>query len=45
MIEVIKILGTPSYEEIKEMNAGFSYQDYEQLPKVKRKQWKDVNMY
>jgi len=40
LVEIIKILGTPSREEIRAMNK--EYQDYKQFPSIKPHPWAKV---
>lgn len=41
LIEVIKILGTPTKTQVAEMNPDYDLNDYK-FPKVKRKEWRQV---
>ncbi len=43
ILEVIKVLGTPSREEVRAMNPTYELSDYD-LPKIKGKSFRKVNM-
>jgi len=40
LVEIIKVLGTPTREEVNFMNP--EYQDYKRFPMIKSKQWSNV---
>ena len=44
LVEIIKILGTPSYAEMLEMNSECDFKKY-QLPKIGAKNWEKVLFY
>ena len=41
LIEIIKVLGTPTKTQVIDMNPEYDLNDYK-FPKVKRKEWKQV---
>ena len=40
--EIIKILGTPTEEEVMEMNSAFDMKEYKRLPQIKNTPWNHV---
>jgi hypothetical protein len=46
LVEIIKVLGTPSFEEIMEMNKNCDIEKY-QFPKINARSWEKVtrNLY
>ena len=42
LIEIIKVLGTPSKEQIMEMNKKYCLKDYKKIPKVKKLDWSKI---
>ncbi len=44
LVEIIKILGTPTYSEMLEMNPECDFQKYK-LPKIGAKTWEKVNIF
>jgi hypothetical protein len=42
LIEIIKIMGTPSKAEVIEMNPQYDLQEYSKFPIVKKTEWKNV---
>ena len=44
LVEIIKILGTPTYSEMLEMNPECDFQKYK-LPKIGAKTWEKVNLF
>jgi hypothetical protein len=42
LIEIIKILGTPTKQEVQEMNRVYDMKEYIKFPKVKATPWKNV---
>lgn len=44
MIAIMEILGTPSEEEMAAMNPFFNRKEYDIMPKVKGRNWKDVRL-
>lgn len=43
LIEIIKVLGTPSEEDIGQMNPKYDMKEYSKFPKIKPTQWKNVH--
>ena len=43
LIEIIKVLGTPSWEEVYEMNSKYSKKEFGKFPHVKSVPWKNVS--
>jgi hypothetical protein len=41
--EIIKILGTPSETEVKEMNSSFDVKEVKRLPQIKKTPWNQVS--
>lgn len=41
LVEIIKVLGTPSFEEIMEMNKSCDIEKY-QFPKINARSWEKV---
>lgn len=44
LVEVIKILGTPTHDDIKAMNSEYNVQQFD-VPLVKKKQWSEVKYF
>lgn len=44
LIEIIKVLGTPSKIDVEEMNKNYDMREYSKFPKVKINPWKNVLM-
>lgn len=42
LIEIIKVLGTPSWDEVYEMNSKYNKKEYAKFPHVKSVPWKNV---
>lgn len=42
LISIMKILGTPTKEEIKDMNQDYDLKKYCQFPFLKKKSWKKL---
>lgn len=42
LIEIIKVLGTPSKAEVEEMNKAYDMKEYNKFPKIKTTPWKNV---
>ncbi len=42
LIEIIKVLGTPSQEDVEEMNPKYDMKEYSKFPKIKATPWKNV---
>jgi serine/threonine protein kinase len=42
LIEIIKVLGTPSTADVEEMNKNYDMREYSKFPKVKTNSWKNV---
>ena len=42
LIEIIKVLGTPSQEDVEEMNPKYDMKEYNKFPKIKMTPWKNV---
>lgn len=42
LIEIIKVLGTPSREEVEEMNKKYDMREYAKFPRIKATPWKHV---
>ncbi len=40
LFQIIKVLGTPSKEDIKEMNRNYDMKEYNKIPSVKKVEWK-----
>lgn len=40
--EIIKILGTPSEAEVKDMNSVFDMKEVKRLPQIKKTSWSQV---
>lgn len=45
LIEIIKVLGTPSKAEVEEMNKAYDMKEYNKFPKIKTTPWKNVLLY
>lgn len=45
LIEIIKVLGTPSEEDIGQMNPKYDMKEYGKFPKIKPTHWKNVLIY
>ncbi len=45
LIEIIKMLGRPTWEDVYDMNNTYSKKLYAKLPHIKALHWKDVNFY
>ena len=41
LVEIIKVLGTPSISDIKSMNPCYNFEDFD-VPEVKKKSWEKV---
>jgi glycogen synthase kinase 3 beta len=44
LIEIIKVLGTPTQSEVIAMNPEYDIRDYN-FPKIKKKEWNEVIIY
>jgi glycogen synthase kinase 3 beta len=42
LIEIIKVLGTPSKEDVLEMNKNYNMKEYSKFPIVKAVEWKNI---
>ena len=42
LIEIIKVLGTPSKDEVEEMNRKYDMREYAKFPRIKVTPWKHV---
>ena len=42
LIEIIKVLGTPSMIDVEEMNPKYDMNEYKKFPKIKITPWKNV---
>ena len=42
LIEIIKVLGTPSKMEVEEMNRLYDMKEFNKFPKIKTTPWKNV---
>jgi glycogen synthase kinase 3 beta len=42
LIEIIKVLGTPSKQDVEEMNKSYDMKEYTKFPKIKTTPWKHV---
>jgi serine/threonine protein kinase len=43
LLQIIKLIGTPSQQEVASMNSDFSIKEYQALPKLKPKRLKEVS--
>ena len=44
LIEIIKVLGTPTKVDIDEMNKNYDMKEYSKFPKIKQNPWKNVSL-
>ena len=42
LIEIIKVLGTPSRQDVEEMNRLYDMKEYQKFPKLKSTPWKQL---
>lgn len=42
LFEIIKVLGTPTKEDIREMNSNYDMKEYSKIPAVKKIDWKQI---
>jgi len=42
LLEIIKVLGTPTKIEMGEMNKVYDMKEYKKIPKIKSNPWKNV---
>jgi glycogen synthase kinase 3 beta len=42
LIEIIKILGTPTKVEVEEMNKAYDMKEYNKFPNIQTTPWKNV---
>jgi serine/threonine protein kinase len=45
LIEIIKVLGTPSRQDVEEMNRNYDMKEYSKFPKIKTTHWKQVDVF
>ncbi len=45
LIEIIKVLGTPSREEVFAMNSKYDMKEYAKFPSIKATPWKNVRNF
>ena len=45
LIEIIKVLGTPTQHEVEEMNPNYDMKEYSKFPKIKLTPWKNVDIF
>ena len=45
LIEIIKVLGTPTKTDIEQMNKNYDMKEYSKFPKIKPNSWKNVNSF
>lgn len=42
LIEIIKVLGTPSKPDVEQMNPAYDMREYAKFPRIKTTPWKNV---